>query len=115
MTMANIMRWSSRASTTAQEAGAMYGPIVLCRLSQPIGGHGFTKANNRGRLSWRPLSFWYGPFPCHWPLLNLRVAPFDSALDAGQCHHYVPNVVPDAGLTNPHITLYSGGSVFRAK
>jgi hypothetical protein len=48
-------------------------------------------------------------------LLNLRVAPFDSALDAGQCHHYVFNVVPDAGLTNPHTTFYSGGSVFRAK
>ena len=56
MTMANIMRWSSRVSTTAQEAGAMYGPIVLCRLSQPIGGHGITKANNRGRLlcGWPP-------------------------------------------------------------
>jgi len=33
-------------------------------------------------------------------------APFDSALDAGQCHHYVLNVVPDASLTNPHSTLY---------
>jgi hypothetical protein len=113
MTMANIMRWSSRVSTTAQEAGAMYGPIVLCRLSRPIGGDGVTNANNEA-ASVGGL-FHSGTFPCHWPLLNLRVALFDSALDAGQCHHYVLNVVPDAGLTNPHTTFYSGGSVFRAK
>ena len=70
MTMANIMRWSSRVSTTAQEAGAMYGPIVLCRLSRPIGGHGITNANNRGRLSWRPLKLEPAkvtPLLLHWP------------------------------------------------
>ena len=45
MTIANIMRWSLRVSATAQ-AGAMYGPIVLCRLSRPIGGDGIARMSD---------------------------------------------------------------------
>jgi hypothetical protein len=61
----------------------MYGPIVLCRLSRPTGDHGITKANNRGRLSRRPLSI------REWPRVNFAAVALHHCVSSSSYGFWV--------------------------